>query len=117
MVRTKHRGVKEELNKDVESNEQQKPKAQDGRHHAVQKEPAKEVGTLSGSSNTTDTIQETDIHSHPLLLWHFHRCLVSCPNITESLETTVVRKQSSIRVIEKELPAQNLKAAHGGTEQ
>lgn len=39
MVRTKHCGVKEELNKDVESNEQQKAKAQDGRHHTVQKEP------------------------------------------------------------------------------
>lgn len=62
MVRTKHCGVKEELNKDVESNEQQKAKAQDGRHHTVQKEPAKEVGTLSGFSNITDTIQETDIY-------------------------------------------------------
>lgn len=73
MVRTKHCGVKEELNKDVESNEQQKAKAQDGRHHTVQKEPAKEVGTLSGFSNITDTIQETDIYSYLILLWHFHR--------------------------------------------
>lgn len=60
-VRAKHRGVNEELYKDVASNEQQKPKAQNGRQHAIQKEPAKKVRSLSGFNNITYTIQNPSL--------------------------------------------------------
>lgn len=53
LVRAKHRGVHEELHKDVESDEQQKPQAQNGRQHTVQKEPARKGRALSAFNNIT----------------------------------------------------------------
>lgn len=53
LVRAKHRGVNEELHKDVESDEQQKPQAQNGRQHTIQKEPARKGRGLSGLNNIT----------------------------------------------------------------
>lgn len=55
LVRAKHRGVDEELHKDVESDEQQKPQAQNGRQHTIQKEPARKGRALSGFNNITHT--------------------------------------------------------------
>lgn len=60
VVRAKHHGVDEELHKDVASNEEQKAKAQNGRQHAIQKEPAKKVRTLSGFNNITQRIPRAD---------------------------------------------------------
>lgn len=57
LVRAKHRGVDKELHKDVESDEQQKPQAQNGRQHTIQKEPAKKGSGLSGFNNITHTVQ------------------------------------------------------------
>lgn len=57
LVRAKHRGVDEELHKDIESDEQQKPQAQNGRQHTVQKEPVRKGRGLSGFNNITHTNQ------------------------------------------------------------
>lgn len=61
LVGAKHPGVNEELHKDVASDEQQEPKAQKGRQHTIQKEPAKKVRSLSGFNNITRTIQNSSL--------------------------------------------------------
>lgn len=119
LVRAKHHGVDEELHKDVASNEEQKAKAQNGRQHAIQKEPAKKVRTLSGFNSITHQIPRADNPNYSGTFTDAGQESYLLPWGTKlwRVRAILVRRQLRIPRIDKELPAQNLAAVYCGNQQ